>query len=235
MDILADYLLKKKDNPKMFSVKTIISGAEALPEKTRNKLKQVFGVCPVSGYSNQENGVLAQELLGTKKFKLNIASYYFEFLKVNSDEKAEYGELARVVVTDLFNYATPIIRYDTGDLAVVEQDSVHGDVIISIEGRKRDFIYDTSGNLVSPGTITVNMWKFNKVKQFQFIQEDKTLYTLKLNGSKEHYDDQEYVQLFRRLLGQDATIIVEHVDGIPRLSSGKFRAVVCNYTPHKTE
>jgi len=117
----------------------------------------------------------------------------------------------------------------------VEYDSVQGEMITSIEGRKRDFIYDTSGNLISPGAITVNMWKFNKVKQFQFVQEDKTLYTLKLNGSKELYDDQEYIQLFRTLLGQDATVIIEHVDGIPRLSSGKFRSVICKYSPYKSE
>lgn len=37
---------------------------------------------------------------------------------MDSDEPAEPGELGRIVITDLFNYAFPILRYDNGDTAV---------------------------------------------------------------------------------------------------------------------
>ena len=69
----------------------------------------------------------------------------------------EEGELARIVVTDLFNYAMPLIRYDTGDLAVVEKHEKYGKVITSIEGRRTDFIYNTSGDVLSPYSVINNM------------------------------------------------------------------------------
>lgn len=39
-------------------------------------------------------------------------------LKMDSDEPAEDGELGRIVITDLYNYAFPILRYDNGDTAI---------------------------------------------------------------------------------------------------------------------
>ena len=63
---------------------------------------------------------MAQEIIHPDYFIINNASYHIKFLKLDSDENADIGELSRIVVTDLFNYATPMIRHDTGDLAIVE-------------------------------------------------------------------------------------------------------------------
>jgi len=232
LDIISRYLLEQGDNPNMFNVKIVISGAEVLSEKTRMNLKKVFGCDVVSRYSNQENGILAQELIDKNYFIINNASYYFEFLKLNSDEEANPGELCRGVLTDLYNYAMPMIRYDTGDLAIVEEHHKYGKVITSIEGRKVDFIYTTNGNMLSPYVVINNMWDFDKIKQYQLIQENKCDYTLKLNGAKGIYKDSEILDVFKSLLGENANINIEHVEGIPLLKSGKFQPTVCKYRPN---
>lgn len=229
LDVLSKYLLNKGDIPEMFGVKVIISGAEVLSEATKDNLKKVFGCNVVSRYSNQENGILAQELIDSDYFIINNASYHIEFLKLDSDENADISELSRIVVTDLFNYATPMIRYDTGDLAIVEEHDKYGKVIKSIQGRKIDFIYDTSGKILSPHAITNHMWNFRNIKQYQLIQEKSNLYRLKLNGSKGIYKDEDIIKTLKSILGSDAEIMIEHVDGIPFLKSGKFRTVICNY------
>lgn len=229
LDVLSKYLLEKKDTPNMFGVKIVISGAEVLSEITRDNLKKVFGCNVVSRYSNQENGILAQELINSNYFIINNASYFIEFLKIDSNEEAKIGELSRVIVTDLYNYATPMIRYDTGDLAIVENHEYYGKVIKSIQGRKRDFIYNTTGGLLSPSAITFNMWKYNKIKQYQLIQEDSNIYRLKLNVTNGIYKDENIIITLKHVLGADAEIIIEHVEGIPFLKSGKFQVVVCNY------
>lgn len=231
LDALSSYLIEKKDTPDMFNVEIVISSAEILQETTRNNLKKVFGCNVVSRYSNQENGILAQELIDSNYFIINNASYHIEFLKIDSDQEADFGELSRIVITDLFNFATPVIRYDTGDLAIVEEHDKYGKVIKRIEGRKRDFIYNTSGGLVSPSAVTVNMWKFSKIKQYQLIQNGKSDYILKLNGAKGVYDDNEIIKLFKSFLGEDANIKIKHIEGIPLLSSGKFQTTICKYDP----
>ncbi len=231
---LANYLIRCGDTPDKFNVEAIVSGSEVLTEDVREKLIQVFGCSVVSRYSNQENGMLAQECKEKHEFHINNASYVIELLKIDRDEPAEVGEEGRIVVTDLFNYAMPFIRYDTGDIGVMKKNSECGlstPVLENISGRVVDFIYDTSGNRLSPYMLTNYMWPFDKLKQFQFIQEDKTKYILKLNGAKKFYKDEEFIDLFKEFLGQDAQIKIEHVNQVPVLKSGKFKKVVCNYKP----
>ena len=75
------------------------------------------------------------------------------------------------------------------------------------------------------------MWKYEKLKQYQFIQEGQKEYVLKLNGAEGIYEDEEIRSYLKTVLGEDAEIRIEHVDGIPVLSSGKFKKTVCHYRP----
>lgn len=231
LDLLAQHLLEKGETPESFKrMKVVISGSEILSDKARRNLKRVFGCNVVSRYSNQENGLIAQEV-SDNVFLINRASYYLEFLKPNSNEHARPGELSRIVLTDLFNYAMPMIRYDTGDLAIFDEHPDYGRVITSIEGRVRDFFYDTQDRLLSPSAITVQMWKFDRLRQFQFIQDGRAKYLLKVNGARGVYEDDDFIEVIENIVGKNANITIEHVDGIPQLQSGKFRQVICNYRP----
>ncbi|NLY35694.1 MAG: phenylacetate--CoA ligase family protein [Tissierellia bacterium] len=229
LQILSRYLVERGDTPNMFHVELVISSSQALDDLTRENLKKVFGCNVVSRYSNQENGVLAQEPINSDYFLINRANYHMEFLKVDSEEVAELGELARVVITDLFNYATPIIRYDTGDLATLQAHGRYGRVIKQVEGRRSDFLFNTKGELVNPGIVNVNMSSFDKVNQYQFIQNGEKDYVLKLNVLKGLYEDEDIISMLKSGLGKDANITIEHVEGIPHLASGKFRSTVQNY------
>lgn len=230
---LVNYLIKCGDTADMFNIKTIISGSEVLTEDTRKKLKQIFNCPVVSYYSNQENGSFAQECTENLEFHVNTASYIVEILKLDSNKPVEDGEMGRVVVTDLYNLAMPLIRYDTGDMAIYKKSAEcnqSGQVLKSISGRQVDLIYATNGTPLSPHTWSVYMWKYDKLKQYQFIQNDKKNYTLKLNGG-EMYDDNEIKDYLKAILGNDADIEILRVDEIPVLASGKFKKTVCNYKP----
>lgn len=227
LDILSKYITELNKNEK-FKVKSIISSSEILQDETRARLKKIFKCNVVSRYSNQENGIIAQECIEFSEMHLNEADYYIEFLKLNSDEQAEEGEVSRVVITDLYNYAMPIIRYDTGVLAIYKNCSeckINKKVITSIYGRKVDIIYNTKGETLSPHIITNNMWGIKGVKQFKFIQEDKTSYKfiLNINNSIENYN--EIICKFKEILGKEAKIDIEYVDEIPVLSSGKRKYI----------
>lgn len=231
---LANYLIRCGDTPDKFNVEAIVSGSEVLTEDVREKLIQVFGCSVVSRYSNQENGMLAQECKEKHEFHINNASYVIELLKIDRDEPAEVGEEGRIVVTDLFNYAMPFIRYDTGDIGVMKEIAECGldtPVLEKISGRADDFIYDTKGRSLSPHSVSVHLWDFKNVTQYQFIQKGKTDYVLKLNGADKQYKDEDFIKRLKNILGNDANIKIEHVNEIPVLRSGKFKKIVCNYKP----
>ena len=104
---------------------------------------------------------------------------------MDSDEPAEPGELGRIVITDLFNYAFPILRYDNGDTAVATRKEKNGRYRLYLDelyGRRSDLIYDCEGKAVTPYIITNNLWDIQGVKQYRFIQEDVRDYTVWLNG-----------------------------------------------------
>lgn len=226
LDVLSKYM--EDCNNVKFRVKSIISSSEILQDDTRKRLKDIFKCNVVSRYSNQENGIIAQECIDFNEMHLNEANYYVEFLKIDTDEPAEEGEISRVVITDLYNYAMPIIRYDTGDLAIYKRCSeckTNSKVITSIYGRKVDIIYNTQGKTLSPHIITNNMWGIKGIKQFKFIQIDKTSYKFILNTNQPTEEDDEIVGKFKNLLGTDAKIEIEYVDEIPVLASGKRKYI----------
>jgi phenylacetate-coenzyme A ligase PaaK-like adenylate-forming protein len=126
----------------------------------------------------------------------------------------------------------PLIRYDTGDIAIWKKEPEcdwHSQVFSSIQGRIVDFIYDTSGNKISPEAISAYMWPFDKLLQYQFIQESKNRYVLRVNGAEGNYEDAAFVDLYKGVLGKDAEIIIENVNEIPVLESGKRKNVVNLY------
>lgn len=222
-------------NPSVLNVKAVFTSSEVLTDPVRDKVSRFFD-CPVySRYSNQENGLLAQQCsMETSAFQVNTASYIMEVLEFDSDKNVKPGERGRVVITDLFNYGMPMIRYDTGDIAVLSEnynDRGHVALLHSIEGRKVDFIYDTSGNLLSPYTIVNTMWNYaDEIKQFQFIQNNANKYYMKVNCNSEIPAYREMIiSDLKQYLGMDAQIEIESVHGIPLLESGKRKKVVNNY------
>ncbi len=232
LETLANYLTTCGDTPNQYGVKLILSGAEILTENARAKIRKAFDCPVVSVYSNQENGLLAIECPEHREFHLNDASYHIELLKFDADEPATVGELGRIVVTDLFNHAMPLIRYDTGDAAVMKQGTDCGwrtRAFASLEGRAVDIIYDTHGKRLTPFVVGFTMWPYDKITQFQFIQEGAKQYRLKVVGAREHYDDAVFEEEFRKKLGGDAEIIIDHVKEIALAPSGKRRVVINNY------
>ena len=228
LDKLSKYLDEKNYTPKDFSVKSIISGSELLQDTTRERLQKVFGCNIVSRYANEENGILGQECLTEhNEFHLNVADYYFEFLKLDEDIPAKDGEVARIVITDLYNYALPMIRYDTGDLAIVSKAKCGANtkVISKLFGRKVDLIYNTKGEILSPHYITNTMWESKNIIQFKFMQKDKKDYTILLNVTENFCDEEKTINTFKKILGDDANIKIEYTDEIPVLNSGKRKYI----------
>ncbi len=231
-ELLCNYLDGLNSEPLDCNVVSIIANSEALDYGTKKRMEYYFGVPAISRYSNMENGMLAQQSIhGGTDFHINWASFHIEVLDMNEDKPANFGEPGRVVITDLYNYCMPMIRYENGDIAVMNKEDGQAPVLSHIEGRKVDMLYNTQGKLVTSHIVTVNMWKYDELKQYQFIQKGAKDYTFKLNPKGENFSrEQELINEFKGYLGQDATITIEYVHDIPLLNSGKRKLVVSNYT-----
>ena len=226
-----------KENPIKFpSLKIIIAGSETLHEDIRSNVKETLKCEIISQYANEECGILAQERIPTSNtdnpMYLNHASYFFEILNLNDDTPVGYGELGRIVITDLHNYAFPIIRYDTGDVGILLPPNKHSNgypILGKLYGRRYDICYTTSGNPFFPMTIGRVLKHYKEIAQWQFIQKDSKSYTLKLilkNNTKNTDNIKQAVCELKEHIGNDANIKIEYTSSIPVLSSGKCKPVI---------
>lgn len=239
LDCIVKYLKRNPTElPDGAGLISIIAMSELLDKPTKKYLKEHFNCPVVSRYANIENGILAQQtsVLGND-FLANMASYHIEILDINEDIPVREGETGRIVVTDLFNRAMPLIRYDTGDLGVLGKHKENGNthyVFKMVEGRKMDAIYDTNDEHISSFALSNYMWKYTELNQYQFIQIGKSKYEFQLNLEGNFSREEELVKEFKGYLGSDAEIDVNYVNEIPLLSSGK-RKKVLNRTGIKIE
>lgn len=232
---LVNYIRRNQISSDQFNVKTIITGGEMVPAKLRMDLKSVFGdKCEVyAKYSNEEMGILGIDTgIGTP-YILNVANYYFEILKLENDEPCQFGEMGRIVITDLHNFALPMIRYDTGDLGVMEQFDGKWPVLSDLSGKRRDLIFNTSGTSISGAAFTNILKMVKNVFMWQLIQTAETDYVYKVvpNKGTQPTDNDILLSDLYNLLGSDANIKVEIVEEIPTINSQKRRYTVNLWKP----
>ena len=202
-------------------VSAFITMSEHLPENAKVGIEKLFGANAVSRYSDCECGIIAQQFPNESAFKINSASFLVEILDADG-KPVEDGTEGRIVITDLYNRAMPMIRYDTEDIGVKV-----GNTLTRIAGRKVDFIQSADGKTLSPYTIVNFMQRFDCVKQFQFVQNSAADYTMKLVMNAPHGSiETEISEYAKRILGESAAVKFEYPEDIPPSASGKRRYII---------
>jgi phenylacetate-CoA ligase len=232
LELICQWLERKNHGKVKAKLASAISMSETLNDYTKTTIEKYFGVPVYSRYSNLENGILAQQVPGSgNKYLINTASYVVEIVKIDSDEAAAPGELGRIVVTDLYNYAMPMIRYDTGDIGILsnEKDANGNSYLDVVEGRKLDLLYATDGTLVSSYIVYKNMWQYTEILQYQLVQYGPQDYLFKINMEGSFTKEEKLIKEFKQYLGNNANFTVEYVDEIPLLASGKRKKIANTY------
>lgn len=167
-NILKEYIsLWDQGVRKPLSLKVIRTMGETLSKETREIAEKLTGAKVLDTYSSSEVERIATQVASGGSYKVNTYSLIVEVLREDGT-RCEPGEMGRVVVTDLMNYATPMIRYDIGDWATPANES-HTE-LKSILGRSRNLITLPNGKKVWP---LVGYREFSQVlpvRQFHIAQ-----------------------------------------------------------------
>lgn len=209
---------------------------ETLHKHQRELFEEVFQ-CPVfEKYASFEVGVAACECSEHNGLHMFLDGVYFEFL--NSDGRpAKPGEIAQLIVTDLFNFGFPLIRYQIGDIGVYSDKLCPCGsplpLIMNLYGRDRDILVDENGN-PKPGYLFVEVFNKNHIPgQFQVIQQNENNVLINIVKKGEFSSSHENLILakFRQLLGDTISVKVNYVDNISREPSGKYKYVHSMISP----
>lgn len=92
----------------------IATGSTLLPQ-TRELVAKTFGARVIETYGSQEVGLIAIPCPETRLLHVCADHLIVEVLDDN-DEPVEPGGIGRLVLTSLYNYVTPLLRYQVGDL-----------------------------------------------------------------------------------------------------------------------
>ncbi|OMH25676.1 phenylacetate--CoA ligase family protein [Motiliproteus sp. MSK22-1] len=210
---------------------TILTGAEPLHDFQRSEIEQAFNCQVFDTYGCREFMLVAAEC---REFgKLHINSDHLVVETLNNEGAAVVGESGDLVVTDLFNYGMPLIRYQNGDNATLVDKPCCCEnplpIMESIDGRKLDVIKTPSGGMI-PGELFPHLFKeFSGIRKFQVQQLKLTELKIKIVVGQDYdQDDQRKIEqeINKYSLGELA-LKFELVDEIPLTASGKHRVTVC--------
>lgn len=216
-------------------VRAISSTGENLYPHQRRLFEQTFGGKVFEKYGTRESGVIACECREHRGLHLFSDGAVVEILG-NDGQPVGAGEMGRLVVTDLFNFGMPMIRYEIGDMAIAaDRACACGSPLPLVEkilGRDRDILYDSAGN-PKPGYLFVEAINdLDLAAQFQVIQTDRhRLLVRVVKQTAGELDLRRLGDRFRDILGESVQVVFEHTDDIARDPSGKFRYVMSQLPP----
>jgi phenylacetate-CoA ligase len=216
-----------RDNFPLTELKMIKTMGETCTDDLRRFVKEVTGVEIRDMYSSQELGTIAIQCPESNLYHTMDENLLVEILDDNNRECKE-GEVGRVVITDLHNPFSPMIRYQIGDYAVRGGKCTCGrglKTISKILGRNRNLLIHPDGRKNWP---IVGFYKFmqvTKVRRFQFIQHDLENIELRIATDHEMTDSEreQFTAIGHEFMGPEFNINVVHYLGdLPPNKNGKY-------------
>lgn len=229
LSLLADAFIS--NGKQTFQPKSIFSTAELITKSQRNLIKNAFNQEVNDMYGSVEFYRMAWECKEHDGYQYHIDSdsLILEFLK--NGAPVSPGTEGKIIVTGLYNFAMPLIRYEIGDVGVPLEDECscgrNLPLMKMVNGRCDDFLILPNGRKISP--IIMDMADIEGIKCYQTIQETKKKIVVRFVRSSKYDKNTKALimkEMEKELKGTDVDVSLEEVDEIARDKGGKIRTVI---------
>lgn len=206
----------------------ITCGYEFLTLLHRAALSRAWGCEVYNRYTASEVGNF--QMIECHRHALHLNDRYFYSEIVRDGRPAAPGEVGRLVQTTLHE-RIPLIRYDTGDLVVADEDrdcdcGNVGRVVAAIAGRASDLVAATDGTPRTTLQIDAALAGVGGLRSYQVMQTAPAAYRLKVvvePGADAAAVRTCAAEAARTVLGAGANVRTESARHIYPEPSGKFR------------
>jgi phenylacetate-CoA ligase len=216
-----------------FKLKCVITTSEVLTASHRRIIKDVFATKVFNEYGSGELGSVAHEC---EEGSLHVSAENLIVEVIDGNRPCKAEEVGELVVTELNNYAAPLIRYRSGDFASLSEEQCKCGrtlpVIKNLFGRAYDMIRNSEGKLFHGEFI---MYIFEEaqrknlgIRAFQVIQEQVQSFNIKIVPDEQYGRSTEdfITHRLKEQFDQNVRVRFEHVRQIERSASGKMRLII---------
>jgi len=233
MRALANHLAD--NGHRLANLREVCTFGEILEPECRAACDAAWHVPVVDVYSSQEVGYIALQCQAHAHYHVQAEHLFVEVLDEGGNPCAP-GQVGRVVISTLHNFAMPLLRYDIGDFAEVGEPCDCGrglPVLKRVLGRQRNMLVLPNGDRRWPALGQgEDPEKLPPFYQCQVVQRSLSLIEVKVVRPipLSPAEVQIVTKYMRQTLQHPFEVTITYVDSIPRSPSGKFEDFVSDVT-----
>lgn len=231
------HIIMKKDSVVekiMGSIRQVVTLSECVSEEFLHAIKAFPWIKHKDIYGSEENSYMAIQCDKSDLYHTMDETCIIEILDPETHKSCKDGETGIVVVTDLLNYATPVIRYFNGDYATKTSGCNCGrelGCLSKIKGRTRHMIKLKNGKTQWP---IFGLKNFMHIDGFyQYYIEQNTIDSIDVHLYIDNSFDISLLDFFSKSIDKALKYEIKHNFVIhdyyiKRRPNGKFEEFVCN-------
>ncbi|MCS7271672.1 MAG: phenylacetate--CoA ligase family protein, partial [Gemmataceae bacterium] len=145
---------------------------------TRQRLEAAWGCRLFDHYGLTEVGPTAMEAAETPGDMLVLEpEYIVEVVEIGGQRPVAPGQEGELVITTLGRWGSPLVRYRTGDVVLLQQGSAEGRCFWrrlqgGVRGRVDDMIH-VRGNNLYPATLEAIIRRFPEVAEYRIVIDQR--------------------------------------------------------------
>jgi len=200
------------------------------PEDAREVIRRAWGVPLADIYTAEEVGYIALQCPEHEHYHVQSESLIVEVLG-ESGKPCLPGEIGKVVLTTLHNFAMPLLRYEIGDYAEAGAPCPCGrglPVMRRILGRSRNILTLPDGRRRWPSFPSEKWSRAAPVRQLQMVQRSRERIDVNVVAGRvlTAHEKDGLVAALQGCLGHPFAMEVRELAEIPRSVSHKFEDFV---------
>lgn len=212
--------------------------SETMTPEIRKVCREVFGLKITDIYSTREVGYIALQCPEHEQYHVQSENVLVEILD-DANRPCLPGEIGRVVVTSLHNFATPLIRYDLGDYAEVGEACPCGrglPTLKRIMGRVRNMLTMPNGKQSWPVFSYKKLQEILPFRQLQGIQHTLTDIEIRLVSVQQANSQEEkrLTEILQESFGYPFRLRFTYPDEISRTKGGKYEEFISHVGKQST-
>jgi phenylacetate-CoA ligase len=216
----------------LYQVRTF---GEVVSPELRSICLQAWNAPVVDAYSCEEIGYIALQCPEGEDYHVLSESLFLEVLD-DEGRQCDAGEVGRVVITTLQNFAMPLLRYEIGDYAEVGAPCACGRglvVLKRIMGRQRNLITLPDGKQHWPSFPEDSWGNIAPIRQLQLVQKSYDDIVVRLVADRTLTKDEEgqFVKVMQEKLGHPFNITLKYLDKIERSANNKYEDFISEVSP----